>query len=35
MKTILAALLGLILSAQASATIQYFHWDKPHHGKQN
>jgi len=32
MKTILAALLGLVLSARASATIQYFHWDKPHHG---
>src|SRR5258705_11382165 len=32
MKTILAALLGLVLSAHASATVRYFHWDKPHHG---
>jgi outer membrane protein assembly factor BamB len=32
MKTIAGALLGLALSAGASGTIQYFHWDKPHHG---
>ena len=32
MKTILGALLGLALSAQSSATVRYFHWDKPHHG---
>jgi outer membrane protein assembly factor BamB len=32
MKTILAVLLGLALSAQASATVRYFHWDKPHRG---
>ena len=32
MKTILSCLLGLALSAQASATVRYFHWDKPHHG---
>jgi hypothetical protein len=32
MKTILAVLLGWALSAQASATVRYFHWDKPHHG---
>ena len=32
MKTIVGALLVLAFSARASATIQYFHWDKPHHG---
>lgn len=32
MKTILATLLGFVLSVQASATVRYFHWDKPHHG---
>lgn len=32
MKTVLAVLLGLTLAAQASATVRYFHWDKPHHG---
>jgi outer membrane protein assembly factor BamB len=32
MKTIVGALLAISLSAQASGTVQYFHWDKPHHG---
>jgi outer membrane protein assembly factor BamB len=32
MKTFLGALLALALSARASGTVHYFHWDKPHHG---
>lgn len=32
MKSLAGALLTLALSAPASATVQYFHWDKPHHG---
>ena len=32
MKPIVGALLALAFSARASGTIQYFHWDKPHHG---
>jgi outer membrane protein assembly factor BamB len=32
MKTRLGVVLGLALAARASAAIQYFHWDKPHHG---
>jgi outer membrane protein assembly factor BamB len=32
MKRIVGALLALALSAPATATVRYFHWDKPHHG---
>jgi outer membrane protein assembly factor BamB len=32
MKTVLGILLALVVSAQASTTVRYFHWDKPHHG---
>jgi hypothetical protein len=32
MKTIFGVLFALVVSAQASATVRYFHWDKPHHG---
>lgn len=32
MKPIVGALFALALSARANGTIQYFHWDKPHHG---
>jgi len=32
MKTALGILLGLTLSVPGSATVRYFHWDKPHHG---
>ena len=32
MRTTLGVLLGLALSVHASASIRYFHWDKPHHG---
>ena len=32
MKPIVGALLALALSAPATATVRYFHWDKPHHG---
>ncbi|HEV8118163.1 MAG TPA: PQQ-binding-like beta-propeller repeat protein [Thermoanaerobaculia bacterium] len=32
MKTRLGVVLGLALAARGSAAIQYFHWDKPHHG---
>lgn len=32
MKHIVGALLALALSAPATATVRYFHWDKPHHG---
>lgn len=32
MKRNLGVLLGLALAARESAAIQYFHWDKPHHG---
>ena len=32
MKRNLGILLGLALAARGSAAIQYFHWDKPHHG---
>lgn len=32
MKTALSVLLGLAFCFKASATVRYFHWDKPHHG---
>lgn len=32
MKPIVGALLALALSDPATATVRYFHWDKPHHG---
>src|SRR5262249_34050736 len=32
MKSSVGVLLGLVLAARASAAVQYFHWDKPHHG---
>ena len=32
MKPIVGALIALLFSARATATVQYFHWDKPHHG---
>jgi hypothetical protein len=32
MKPIVGALLALALSVPATATVRYFHWDKPHHG---
>jgi glucose dehydrogenase len=32
MKASLGVLLGLLMAARVSATVQYFHWDKPHHG---
>ncbi len=32
MKAIFGVLLGLVVSAQVSATVRFFHWDKPHHG---
>jgi len=32
MKTIFGILLGLAFAAEASATVRFFHWDKPHHG---
>jgi outer membrane protein assembly factor BamB len=32
MKAIVGVLLGLVVSGQASATVRFFHWDKPHHG---
>jgi outer membrane protein assembly factor BamB len=32
MKTLLGILVGLAFGSYASATVRYFHWDKPHHG---
>ena len=32
MKRTLGVVLGLAFAARGSAAIQYFHWDKPHHG---
>jgi outer membrane protein assembly factor BamB len=32
MKLIVGSVIALVISAQANATVQYFHWDKPHHG---
>ena len=32
MKPIVGALFALALSVPATATVRYFHWDKPHHG---
>jgi outer membrane protein assembly factor BamB len=32
MKTIFGILFGLAFAIEASATVRFFHWDKPHHG---
>jgi outer membrane protein assembly factor BamB len=32
MKTIVGISLGLAFAIEASATVHYFHWDKPHRG---
>jgi hypothetical protein len=32
MKTIFGIVLGLTFAIEASATVRFFHWDKPHRG---